>query len=779
MYTDPAPFVTGEMCKSHRSLIIRPLRPVFIHRFLAVYGVVLSRNLFRDALPVWYAVAIDDQLGKPIMQQVRLFGLFLLSGIIAVLAQSPPSHGQVAPKGKAKGVAISADQIDLTKTGAISTYALVQRPAQLKGVRSWTWETKLHRWYPLSIAISPDSKTLASGGYDGIIHLWDIESGKHLRAFVGHNSYVGGLDFSADGAYLASAGMWDITARVWDLKTGQPIKIFREHKGYVSSVAWSPDGKRLAVCSDSSGQLVVWDMTSSKVWQKTEYGNPLTQIAWTKDSTKLAVSASKGGSYVVDAMTLKTIHTMKDTTAASNSVAFSSDDKTVIVGSNTEMLEYDVAEGQMKRKIMAPGYFAAYLPNGQVIGTTASGPSVFVVAGATVPAKTLPTVATHMKVTPDGKHLVTHNAGVVTLWDINDQPKQRTITVGEVYRPMWMANHPLVLGMTTSKSPTLWDTTTGKLVCTLDGHSGIVNAVGFPPSSKLIVTGGADKSVRVWESNTGKNLRTLEGHQQAVTTVAITTDGKVASGSLDKTVKIWPAKNDTPITLDGHTKAITALAWSKDGATLASGSADNAVILWTAAGKKIKALADHPAEVRSIAWSPTGDRVAIGGADDRVRIYQVATGKQIALQELLHSPPEVSAVAFSPDGNTVLAGRSAHTYQLWNAKATTKLPSFTEQAGSPVHAVGYSADGKTFATCTLDRCVRYWDNTGKVKAIAIAEKEHTVFLSADGHYRTVNEAEELLVAVVLTETGMQTLTPKEFATKYGFKNVPTNVKIGN
>ncbi len=708
----------------------------------------------------------------------RLFAAGVGLLLFALIGFDQPIVGQVAPKAKAKGVVIAADQIELNKTGAISELTLVQRPPALKGVRSWTWETKIHRWYPLSLAVSADGKLLATGGYEGTIHLWDVETGKHVSALVGHGSYVGGLDFSADGLHLASCGLWDGTARVWDIKTGQPLKILREHKGYTNNVAWSPDGKKLAVTAGNSGELVIWDAAAGKVLQKTEYGNPVAQVVWNKDGDKVAVTAGKSGAIVANSSSLKTIHTLKDAAANATAVAFSPDDKSFLAASQTGMVEYSMEDATATRKIPVPGFFAEYLPDGRIAATSQLGGTALVAPAALVAGKTIPTALNQVKITRDGKTVFTHYVGTVTVWDVADPLKQRTVRVGDVLRPTWAPGHPMLLGVTTSGSPTLWDTANGKILGTLDGHKGTVTVAAFQGTGKLMATGGADKAVRVWDTATGKGLRTLEGHKAAVTAVAIAGDGKVASGSADKTAVIWPAKADTAIPLDGHTKTVTAVAWSKDGATLATGGADNNVILWTAAGKKVRAMQDHPAEVRSLAWSPMGDRLAVGGADDRIRIYQTATGKQLALQESLGSPPDISAVAFSPDGNTVLAGRSNHTLQLWSGKAATKTPILSATVGAPVHAVAYAADGKSFATASLDRCVRFFDLAAKVKTTAVAEKEQLIFIGTDGHYRTSGDAEDLIVAVVLTETGMVTLSPKDFAAKYGFKNVPTNVKVG-
>jgi hypothetical protein len=67
-----------------------------------------------------------------------------------------------------------------------------------------------------SLAFFADGKTLASGGYNGEIRLWEVATGKQRTALPGHDGMVGALLFSADGKFLIS-GSNDTTALIWDL----------------------------------------------------------------------------------------------------------------------------------------------------------------------------------------------------------------------------------------------------------------------------------------------------------------------------------------------------------------------------------------------------------------------------------------------------------------------------------------------------------------------------------------------------------------------------------
>ncbi len=109
-----------------------------------------------------------------------------------------------------------------------------------------------------SVAFSPDGKTLASGGGDNVIHLWDIGTGKRKMTLVGHTHWVFSLAFSPDGKTLAS-GSVDSDIRLWDPHTGEPKKTLTGHGNWVRSIAFSSDGKTLVSGSDD-GSVLIWEI---------------------------------------------------------------------------------------------------------------------------------------------------------------------------------------------------------------------------------------------------------------------------------------------------------------------------------------------------------------------------------------------------------------------------------------------------------------------------------------------------------------------------------------
>src|SRR5947209_2324992 len=78
-----------------------------------------------------------------------------------------------------------------------------------------------HDGWVTSLAFSPDGKTLATGGADKVVRLWDVSSKQPTREFPAGNK-VESVAFSPDGKVLAAGG-WDRTVRLWDVATGEEL----------------------------------------------------------------------------------------------------------------------------------------------------------------------------------------------------------------------------------------------------------------------------------------------------------------------------------------------------------------------------------------------------------------------------------------------------------------------------------------------------------------------------------------------------------------------------
>ena len=107
-----------------------------------------------------------------------------------------------------------------------------------------------------TLAFSPDSKFLVTGGDDKRALIWKVATGHLVRSIIGHESRISSLAFSRTGEILATAS-FDSTARLWLAADGTPRGTI-QHPSNVSAIAFSPDDERIAT-GDFLGRVRIWD----------------------------------------------------------------------------------------------------------------------------------------------------------------------------------------------------------------------------------------------------------------------------------------------------------------------------------------------------------------------------------------------------------------------------------------------------------------------------------------------------------------------------------------
>ena len=244
---------------------------------------------------------------------------------------------------------------------------------------------------------------------------------------------------------------------------------------------------------------------------------------------------------------------------------------------------------------------------------------------------------------------------------------------------------------------------TNRLLTTLKGHSNWVLAVSNLGDGR-VASGSGDKTIRIWDINKRKRISTLNGHTGTVYCLSNLGDGKLASGSWDRIIKIWDLDTRQCIsTLNGHTNCVNCLSNLGDG-KLASGSHDKTIKIWDLDTRQcISTLNGHTSGVYCL--SNLGDgKLASGSSDKTIKIWDLDTRQCIST--LNGHTDCVNCLSNLGDGK-LASGSADNTIRIWDLD-TRKCISTLNGHTSYVYCLSNLGDGK-LASGSRDKTIRIWD----------------------------------------------------------------------
>jgi WD40 repeat protein len=152
-----------------------------------------------------------------------------------------------------------------------------------------------------------------------------------------------------------------------------------------------------------------------------------------------------------------------------------------------------------------------------------------------------------------------------------------------------------------------------------------------------------------------------------------------------------------------HPGYVEAAAFSPDGRWLATGAWDHTARVWEVATGREMARLKHTDKVLGLAFSPDGRRLATQSGQTAY-VWEIATGVELARME---HEDRVRAIAFSPDGRRLATGSWDDTARLWDAATGQELARMPH-AGD-VYSLAFSPDGHWLATGSWDNQARIWE----------------------------------------------------------------------
>jgi WD40 repeat protein len=448
----------------------------------------------------------------------------------------------------------------------------------------------------LSLAVSPDGKLVAAGGYSRAVWLWSIADPGAPPTQLAVPAVVRALAFAPSGRQLVATGGSGMF-RVWRTDGGiheaRLVRAIRWDGGNGRAVVFARRGALLLTASEEDGLVQFWNPARLGGYETiSSLPGAVTDVALSPDgrgaSAQLATpSHPSAGAYLLDLANRRIERSMpqpvtvgQSGTAVPQLVAFSPDGKTLAVGCDDQRTRlWEVASGRQTLTLNHGATLrgVAFSPSGRLIATVGSdhtARSWELPSGA--PRAAFASEAGSdlaLAFSSDGGTLAVagfDRVFAVTLWDVSTG--QRRSRLADSGSAAARARSALAAGLYAEAAVA-------------------VHSLAFSPDDSTLAAGCADGVIRLWDIASGDLHQAFSGHLTAIRGLAFAPDGRtLASLSEDNVVNLWHLKTgqrffslDTP-----KQQGIHGLAFSRDGRQLVAGARSfpnneqSSLILWRA-----------------------------------------------------------------------------------------------------------------------------------------------------------------------------------------------------
>jgi WD40 repeat protein len=532
-------------------------------------------------------------------------------------------------------------------------------------------------------AFSPDCRTLAAGGINKDIFLWDVVEHRTVAILTGHQGTIGHLAFSRWVPVSASLD----NRRLW-MRSNPPRELAKlePHFGGVLWVAFSSDSKTL-VTGGYSKPVKLWDVSNPQAPR--QIGSldfySTYHAVFSPDGTRLAISGSNQAVPLFEFPSLRELEPLRGQPGIHTWLAFSPDGRRLAsAGGNLCICIWDLEHPeqlQMLKGCDKDPQCLAFTPDGNTL-----------VSGGTDGTVRLWDMATNSAAKPEFRYefridavafsrdsryaAVLAQKDHLILWDvvakreaatqdfafssegqIEFSPDGKTVCVTSGGSARWFEIPSLRLLKEEPADRLVFAQDGGFAMLARQGQiirrdypSGVETSLGssaivsktsstvggaaLSPDGQTFVIGGAEGKLELWNTHHSGLQTMLEGHKGRIWSVAFSPDGKwIASASWDGTIGLWQPNGRNIRFLRGHNGLVWDVAFSRDGRTLASSADDGTIKLWNLASMQEAAtLHGHDGPVSSVAFSPNGNYLASSGGCT-VRLWNAPTFEEISAAE--------------------------------------------------------------------------------------------------------------------------------------------------
>ena len=271
----------------------------------------------------------------------------------------------------------------------------------------------------------------------------------------------------------------------------------------------------------------------------------------------------------------------------------------------------------------------------------------------------------------------------------------------------------------------------------LAGHLDIVTCIAIQANDHLIASGSSDRTIKIWDTK-GHLKQTLSGHANWVTSLSFSNTGQyLVSASRDGTLRLWKMDRYTKLYIDqpiqilkDHQAPVLAVRFSPTDAIFASCGEDAKVRLWRNDGTPFNTFTGgHHKWITCLCFSPDGERIITGSADRTLIVWNI---NGTPIKTFKDHDSFIEDIDISPSGRIIASATRGRTVNLWNMEGN--LLATLEGHTDKVLGVRFHPSGKSLASVSSDRTVRIWDLKGNILKTLYGHKGgvHSISFNANG-----------------------------------------------
>ncbi len=205
-----------------------------------------------------------------------------------------------------------------------------------------------HRSEIRSVAITPNGRTVVTGGGDRTIKVWNGQTGSLEQTLSGHEETIKTLAISADGNTIVSGGN-DRGIKIWNRRTGKLERTLEGHEEEVNSIALSLYGDIL-VSGGGDRKIRVWNRRTGKLERTLEgHEEEIKSVAVSADGNTIVSGGQDKEVKVWHWRSWELKHTLKSHKEEVRAVAISADGNTIVSGGGDKKIKvWDSTSGKLK-----------------------------------------------------------------------------------------------------------------------------------------------------------------------------------------------------------------------------------------------------------------------------------------------------------------------------------------------------------------------------------------------------------------------------------------------